>query len=64
MPERSDEELVAFYADPVDEHGNVIGHAEVTILRSPWPMRAVKIPASEIALPDDAPTFKVGGDDA
>lgn len=41
--------LTSFYADPVDKDGNVI--ATVTgfeITHSPWPMRTVKIPASEI----------------
>jgi hypothetical protein len=48
------EELTGFYADPVDEDGNVIGTAHFEITHSLWPIKTVKIPASEMALPDDA----------
>ena len=45
-----EEEPTVFYADPVDEDGNVIGTASFVITDSNPPMRAVKVPASEIVL--------------
>lgn len=39
-----------FYADPVDEDGNVIATARMTIKPNPWIGDAVKIPHSELAL--------------
>jgi len=62
--EHPDDELVGFYADPVDEDGNVIATArfEITHVSGMGPIRMVKIPASEMDMPPDAPTFKIGGD--
>jgi hypothetical protein len=47
------EELVGFYADPVDEDGNVIAHVEWMEVRASWlpdPIRMVKVPHDEIVL--------------
>jgi hypothetical protein len=63
MMGQSDDSPHGFYADPVDEDGNVIAHAEMRLWAS-WcgeiPM--VKVPSSEMVLPPDVPTFKIGDD--
>lgn len=47
-----------FYADPVDEDGNVIATAHMTIKPNPWTGPAVKVPHSELAL-EDLPTIHI-----
>jgi hypothetical protein len=40
-----------FFADPVDEDGNVIGRATMGDVQTPWgPAKPVKIPYDEIVL--------------
>lgn len=55
-----------FYADPVDEDGNAIGTVtSFDVTSTLGPARATKIPHDEMALPPDAPVFKLPerGDD-
>lgn len=56
-----DDQPQGFYADPVDEDGNIIGHVTNFRVTTSWageiPM--TKIPHDEMALPDDAPRFRM-----
>jgi hypothetical protein len=55
--------LQVFYADPVDEDGNIIGTAFMSALRTPWGDYApVKIPHDEIVL-DPEFTIRVRHED-
>jgi hypothetical protein len=58
-----DEPVVeVFYADPVDEDGNVIATAKLEVTYSGGPARATKVPHSELAI-EDAPTIHVRAED-
>lgn len=54
--------MQVFYADPVDEAGNVIGTAKLTITRSPYPVTVAKIPYYELGV-DNTPTIRVREED-
>jgi hypothetical protein len=52
-----------FYADPVDEHGKVIGTAWMGPLKTPWgEVTGVKVPHDEIVL-DPETTIRVRAKD-
>ena len=56
------EPLEIFYADPVDEDGNVIGTATFSVTSTMGPARATKVPHSELAH-EDLPTIHVRKED-
>jgi hypothetical protein len=56
--EGEEPQVEVFYADPVDEDGNVIAHVDFKITGSTFPAKAIKVPASEIVL-DPENTIRV-----
>ena len=57
------EPIEVFYADPVDEHGNVIATASMSITHSSGrPAVVTKVPHSELAH-EDMPTIRVDEED-
>lgn len=55
-------DVEVFYADPVDEDGNVIATARVSVTYSNGTARATKVPHSEMAV-EGMPTIRVREED-